>query len=155
ASATVIFERQDTMAEAVRFHTGRGVLTVRRCDGGYALDFPASPPTSTSVTDGLVRALGIEPISVQRTPSMCLAVLSSEEEVLSLDPDPAAISQLAYTGVIVTAKAGEPYDIVSRFFAPKIGVPEDPATGTVHCILAPYWAQRLGKNDLRAYQASE
>jgi PhzF family phenazine biosynthesis protein len=120
----------------------------------YALDFPARPGERVDPPAELVAALGIEPKEVWAARDY-MAVYESEEQVRALRPDFGALRALKddKLGVIVTAK-GEQADFVSRFFAPKAGIPEDPVTGSAHCTLIPYWAERLGKDQLHALQIS-
>ncbi|HMK23199.1 MAG TPA: PhzF family phenazine biosynthesis protein [Terriglobales bacterium] len=154
ASAAVIMERQQLGRKSVVFHSASGPLTVSSSDAGYAMNFPARPSTSIPASAALVEALGVGPEEVLINAFNYMAVLASESAVRQLVPDMAAIVSLDRPGVIVTAAAGRGYDFVSRYFAPAKGVPEDPATGAAHCMLAPYWAQRLGKAAFRAFQAS-
>ena len=156
ASAHALWEEGELAPDRVaRFHTRSGLLTAERRDGLVWLDFPATPAIDGETPDGLVAALGVEPVSVGRTPFDYLAVLDTEAQVRALTPDLSLVGRMPVRGVIVTApSAGDPHDFVSRFFAPAVGVPEDPVTGSAHCALGPYWAARLGRSDLRGYQAS-
>lgn len=117
------------------------------------MDFPALPPTSREIPEVLVQGLGVRPDEVMVADDY-LAVFDSEAIIRAITPNHALLSQLDLRGVIVTAPAAD-VDFVSRFFAPKFGVPEDPVTGSAHCELAPYWANRLGKNTLSARQVSK
>ena len=120
------------------------------------LDFPATPPKVAQAPDGLQAALGLEtaPVYVGRSRFDLLVVVDREATVHAVAPDPAALKDMA-RGVIVTAGSeGDQFDFVSRFFAPGVGVDEDPATGSAHCCLGPYWGERLNKPVLRAFQAS-
>ncbi|GAA4616967.1 PhzF family phenazine biosynthesis protein [Actinoallomurus liliacearum] len=139
----------------IRFQTLRsGVLTVRREDDLLAMDFPAVPPTKADPPAGLAEALGAEPLWTGRNgQNDVLVVLPDATTVRSLRPDQHALGRIDARGICVTAP-GEDHDFVSRFFAPRVGVPEDPVTGSAHCMLAPYWAERLGRAELVAYQAS-
>jgi PhzF family phenazine biosynthesis protein len=156
ASAHVLWESGRLAPDVpARFHTRSGLLTaVRRDDGWIELDFPARPPVPTDPPAGLLAALGVEPLYVGRNQDDYLIVVPDEATVRGLTPDVARLRQLPARGVIVSAPAAPPYDFVSRFFAPAVGIAEDPVTGSAHCCLAPYWAERLGRNPLRAYQAS-
>ncbi|WP_026876499.1 PhzF family phenazine biosynthesis protein [Jiangella gansuensis] len=148
ATAHVLFERGE--AGPIRFSTRSGVLTVRRDDGGeVGMDFPALPPDEVPVPDGLAAALGAPPVRAGRSRFDLLVELADEATVRNLAPDPAAMAAVDARGFIVTARAdvGAPYDFVSRFFAPREGIPEDPVTGSAHCVLAPYWAAALGTRD--------
>lgn len=167
ASAWVVFERLwgsplgssetgGTGAEGgerVTFDTRSGALTVRREGELLAMDFPARPAEPCRTPAGLAKALGRPPAEVRAALRDYLAVYHSEEEVRGLRPDPLRLAALDRPGVIVTAPGTE-RDFVSRFFAPAVGVPEDPVTGSAHCTLVPYWSERLGKRVLRARQVS-
>jgi PhzF family phenazine biosynthesis protein len=131
------------------------VLTAERRDDWIELDFPATPAEPTAPPPVLVAALGASPRWVGRTRFDYLVELASEEAVRTLAPDLAELAALDARGVIVTSRgASAAYDFVSRFFAPGIGVPEDPVTGSAHCALAPFWAARLGKTAMTGFQAS-
>jgi PhzF family phenazine biosynthesis protein len=156
ASAHVLWEEGHVPAsEACVFFTRSGRLSARREGDLIWLDFPATVPASTAVPPELGRALGVKMEQVGRTTFDYLVELESEAAVRSLNPNLALLASLPVRGVIVTARSdsGE-HDFVSRFFAPQSGVPEDPVTGSAHCGLAPFWAQRLGKQELAGYQAS-
>lgn len=142
-----------------RFHTRSGLLTAEYRDGWITLDFPATPAVLTSAPpvdpSALADAVGgpVEFAGFSKFDG--LVELASESAVRSLSPDVAAIAALPVRGVIVTGRAETPgFDFVSRFFAPRVGVDEDPVCGSAHCCLGPYWGERLGKTDLVAYQAS-
>jgi PhzF family phenazine biosynthesis protein len=154
ASAAVVMERLEPARQQVVFHSASGPLAVRRAQGGYVMDFPARPASPTAPPPGLAQALGAEPIEVVVNEFNYLALLESPQVVRRLAPDMSAIARLDRSGLIVTALGDGDYDFVSRYFAPAKGIPEDPVTGAAHCMLAPYWAGRLGKNTFRAYQAS-
>lgn len=160
ASGWVILEALHPGRPAVRFRTRRaGVLTVRRAAGGFVVDLPVNRPAAVAAPDGLAAVLGAEPREVLATSRQYIAVLETADRVRRLTPDLPAMLGLDRNGVVVTA-AGDPapdrhgYDCVSRYFAPRDGIPEDPVTGGVHCALAPFWCGRLGKPEIRAYQAS-
>lgn len=156
ASAHVLWEEgQLRPDETGRFHTRSGLLTAARRDGLIWLDFPATPPVPAAPPDGLGAALGVPFGFVGRSPFDYLVELESEATVRALVPDLAVLARIGGRGVIVTARsatAGQ--DFVSRFFAPAAGVPEDPVTGSAHCALGPYWADKLGRTALTGYQAS-
>jgi len=158
ASAHVLFgSGRLADGEAARFDTRSGRLTVRRTgDATYTMDFPATPPAEAAAPEGFADVFGTEPVWTGRSRFDVFAVLDSEGAVRGLDPDPGAVARLGARGVIVTAQAdaGSEVDIVSRFFAPGSGVPEDPVTGSAHCAIGPYWARQLGTDTLRCYQAS-
>ena len=139
---------QDRMA----FDTKSGELVVRKDGDLLVMDFPSRPPKPVTPEAGAVAAIGGKPIEVLAARDYFL-VYNTEKEVLSLQPDMLALSRLNQGTFIATAK-GDNCDFVSRFFAPKLGVPEDPVTGSAHCTLIPYWAEKLGKNTLKARQVS-
>ncbi|MBM3571749.1 MAG: PhzF family phenazine biosynthesis protein [Alphaproteobacteria bacterium] len=152
ASADVVLGDLRPAAQRVRFSTKSGILTVERAGGLLALDFPARPPKPCAAPAGLAAALGAAPVEVHAARDL-MCVFSSEETVRALRPDMVAVARLDTFAVIATA-AGRDVDFVSRFFAPAKGVPEDPVTGSAHCTLIPYWAERLGKTSLSARQVS-
>jgi predicted PhzF superfamily epimerase YddE/YHI9 len=127
-------------------------LAVERRDGGYAMDFPAQVPAPCPCPPELAEALGRDDFECLRSEDYW-AVLRSEAEVKAVAPRREALMRLGLRGLGVTAP-GDTIDFVSRFFAPKFGIDEDPVTGSAHCALAPYWAGRLGKDSLRARQVS-
>ena len=138
-----------------RFHTVSGVLSARKDAALILLDFPAEPVQQVTPPPALTEALGVEALTVARGRLDYLVELASEAEVRAVTPDIARLRQIETRGIIVTAPADTPgYDIVSRFFAPSVGIDEDAVTGSAHCLLGPYWSARLGKETLVAYQAS-
>lgn len=141
----------------LEFSTRSGVLaTELLSDGLIAMDFPAAAATAIEAPDVLVAALGAKPVWIGRSRFDLLVELESAEAVRAVTPDFARLAEVDTRGVIVTAAAtGDGADYVSRFFAPRIGVPEDPVTGSAHCVLAPYWSGRLGRNVLVGAQLSE
>ncbi|HKF57415.1 MAG TPA: PhzF family phenazine biosynthesis protein [Blastocatellia bacterium] len=154
ASAAVVMERLDTGRQRVAFHTASGPLTVSRRNTVYLMDFPARPSDPIPAPQGLAQALGAVPIEVTINSFNYLALLEDPRLLRELTPDMAAIARLDRPGLIVTAVGDGGYDFVSRYFAPAKGIPEDPVTGAAHCMLAPYWAKRLGKTAFTAFQAS-
>jgi PhzF family phenazine biosynthesis protein len=157
ASAHVLWETDVLRAaDPARFHTRSGLLTCNRRDGWIEMDFPATPPRPIEPPEGLLDALGANGARfVGRSRFDALVELEDESTLRSVQPDIAKLKRVDARGVIVTARASTgPYDFVSRFFAPQSGVDEDPVTGSAHCALAPYWREKLGKDDLLAYQAS-
>jgi len=154
ASAAVVMERLEPRRNKVVFHSVSGPLTVNRANGGYVMDFPARPSAPVSTPPGLAEALGVVPVEVLVNTFNYLALLESGQDLRALAPDMAALARLDRIGVIVTAPGDGVHDFVSRYFAPAKGIPEDPVTGAAHCMLAPYWAERLGKTVFRAWQAS-
>ncbi len=157
ASAHMLFEtggaRRD---EPIRFYTKSGLLTAGWRDGWIELDFPSTPAVKADPPAGLLDALGIEgPDYVGRNDSDYLIQVASEKIVRHLSPDYDVLKTVPARGVIVTSRSeSDQFDFVSRFFCPSLGVPEDPVTGSAHCSLGPFWAERLGKTHLVAYQAS-
>jgi PhzF family phenazine biosynthesis protein len=156
ASAHVLWsEGYVSPAEEVHFHTKSGLLKATRKESWIELDFPVKPPTDTSPPPGLLEALGTSAQYVGRNEFDYLVEVESEDEVRRLAPDFARLASLEVRGVIVTSRSATPqYDFVSRFFAPRAGVNEDPVTGSAHCCLGPYWQGRLGKSEFIAFQAS-
>jgi PhzF family phenazine biosynthesis protein len=148
----------------VRFSVRSGTLIARaRDDGAITLDFPAAVPSEVAAPDGLTDALGARPEATYATGALrdLLAVFDSEGTVRNLAPDVGDVERLArrdgLRGIIATAPASQPqdgYDFVSRFFAPTVGIAEDPVTGSAHTALGPYWSTRLGRQDLTGLQAS-
>jgi len=160
AAAHVLWESGRLSSDAIaRFETRSGLLTARRDGAWIDLDFPATPPASSSESDAnapqLLRSLGAIKGKVQLTKFDYFVELEKERDVRDLNPDTQLLRQIPSRGVIVTALSDDPqFDFISRFFAPQSGIDEDPVTGSVHCALAPYWQDRLGKNPLIGYQAS-
>ena len=156
ASAHVLWEdgHLDPGSQA-RFHTKSGLLTADRRNGAIVLDFPATPARETEPPEGLVRGLGVSPRWIGRNAFDYLVEAESEAAVRAASPDFGSLAKVKARGIIVTARASSGgYDFVSRFFAPAAGINEDPVTGSAHCTLAPFWAERLGKTSFVAYQAS-
>lgn len=154
ASAAVVTERLQAGRTRVVFHSASGALTVRREGTAYLMDFPVRHSKPVSTPPELAQALGVVPVEVASNEFNYLALLENEETVRELAPDMVALARVGRPGVIVTTAGDGEYDFVSRYFAPAKGIPEDPVTGAAHCMLAPFWAQRLGKNEFRAFQAS-
>jgi PhzF family phenazine biosynthesis protein len=154
ASAYVLALRKHNVWP-VRFHTRSGILTVAQDGDSFEMDFPAMPAHPCEMPAGLLPALGLKTAMVTKSRDF-LVVVEQAEQVRSLSPDIAALAKLdiGISGAIVTAPGEGDVDYVCRFFAPSIGIDEDPATGSIHCILALYWAGRLGKNGFRAQQLS-
>ena len=156
ASAHILWETGDLAPKAqARFQTKSGLLTAMRSGGLIELDFPAQPQQSAEAPEGLIEALGVSPRYVGRNAFDYLVEVESQEIVRDIAPDIARLRKIRARGVIVTAAASSAgFDFVSRFFAPAVGVDEDPVTGSAHCCLGPYWGAKLGKTELKAYQAS-
>jgi PhzF family phenazine biosynthesis protein len=153
ASAYLIFEILGTDKSLLRFQTRSGELTVEKTDGRYVLDFPSRPGKPAEAPAGLFDAIGVTPKEIYKSRDYML-VYESEADIIAIKPDFNSLLKIDTHAVIVTAP-GDKSDFVSRFFAPEVGVPEDPVTGSAHCTLIPYWAERLGKNDLFARQVSQ
>jgi PhzF family phenazine biosynthesis protein len=153
ASAWVVMNRLDRGRERVVFGSRSGPLTVVRDGELLTLDFPAVPAEPTGAASAVGEALGRAPRQVLAAARDYLALYDTEDEVRALRPDMARVAALDRQAVIASAP-GKSCDFVSRFFAPALGIPEDPATGSSHCTLVPYWAGRLGQDRLRARQVS-
>ncbi|QES40361.1 oxidoreductase [Streptomyces venezuelae] len=145
----------------VRFTTRSGVLTATAHeDGTLTLDFPTAPLTAAELPDGIAKALGAEPLLAYDTgphTGDLLVELADEKTVRSLTPDHKALVRHSERGIIATARAEDPargYDFVSRCFFPRVGIDEDPVTGSAHTALAPFWSERLGRTELTGLQAS-
>ena len=153
AAAYVVLHHLQPDLDSIAFETISGKLTVTRDGERLSMNFPARAPESVPISEALSDALGQTPAEVHLSRDV-LAVFDDEATVRNLSPDQAKLMALDEGfGVIVTAK-GETVDFVSRFFGPKAGVPEDPVTGSAHCTLVPYWAERLGRSQLVAHQVS-
>ena len=156
ASAHMLWESGVLPSGATaRFRTRSGLLTARLHDDRIWLDLPAASLRAEPAVPGLAGALGAEPIGTWRTPFDILVELPDERTVGALRPDLSRVAAIETRGVIVTARSdGAGADFVSRFFAPRIGIPEDPVTGSAHCALGPFWGGRLGRTELTAWQLS-
>lgn len=156
ASSHVIFNELKLENEKISFHSDRsGDLSVEKQGDKLVLDFPAYPLNEIDPLPELALAIGMVPLKTWETQgNMVMALLQKESDVRWLDPDMQALSKIPFDEVIVTAP-GDDSDFVSRMFAPRIGIPEDPVTGAIHCSLIPYWAEKLGKNELFARQVSK
>ncbi|HWF01411.1 MAG TPA: PhzF family phenazine biosynthesis protein [Caulobacteraceae bacterium] len=159
ASGHVLFAELGLEAQAARFATRSGELTVRRSGRGYEMDFPADNPVPVAAPPALARALGAEPVEVFAG-MYVIAVMADAAAVRSLRPDIAELTDVSAAqarpgNIAVTARADadEDADVVSRFFAPGSGIAEDPATGSLHCSLSPLWEAKLGRSPLRFIQA--
>jgi len=155
ASAFVLFACRKWPEESIRFRTRKsGRLVVTKRADLLEMDFPSRPAHVRTPPAGLTEALNVTPKEVFGSAEDLLVVLDSERAVCEVRPDFGALSRVECRGTIITAR-GEHSDFVSRFFAPRVGVPEDPVTGSAHCVLIPYWAGVLGKSDLHAFQVSK
>ena len=160
-AAHVLFAELGWERGLLRFSTRSGELTVAAVDGGYEMDFPADPPQRVAPPEGLVEALGFYPAEVYGPRQYLTVVLADEAAVRGFKPDQPKIRAIASEGayeqgsllITAPADAASPYDVVSRFFAPSFGIPEDPTTGSAHCILAPLFAEKLGRPTLKFHQA--
>jgi predicted PhzF superfamily epimerase YddE/YHI9 len=141
--------------EQARFHTRSGLLTADKCGAWIEMDFPVKAEQAAEPPPRLAEALGAAPKYVGRNKFDYLVEVESEAALRGLKPNFSLLSEISVRGVIVTARASNGgFDFVSRFFAPGSGINEDPVTGSTHTCLAPFWAQRLGKTEFLAYQAS-
>ena len=156
AAAHVLWQEEAyPLDQSIRFHTRSGLLTVRRNDGEIEMDFPITPLAHASIPTGLEAALGCEVLEARQAKTDCLIRLASQDDVRRLQPDFAKLRNIAARGIIVTAPSNDAsVDFVSRFFAPAVGINEDPVTGSAHCALGPYWSALLGKHELSARQIS-
>jgi PhzF family phenazine biosynthesis protein len=152
-AAYVVFTRLSPGLGRVRFGSRSGPLWVTQQEGDWMeMDFPSRPPAPCAMPGGLAEALGATPRHTLLSRDL-VAVFESEAQVRALAPDMTKLSALEVFAVTATARGAEA-DFVSRFFAPRVGVPEDPVTGSAHCTLVPYWARELGKSRLLAHQVS-
>jgi len=154
ASAFMLFDETEKLTDILKFKTKSGILTVRKRDDLYELDFPSREPEPIEVTAQMERAVRASVLEAHISTRDLLLLLKDERQVLRAIPDFEELKKLAKHGIIITAK-GENTDFVSRFFAPNMGVPEDPVTGSAHTVLIPFWSKRLGKQKLIAQQLSK
>jgi PhzF family phenazine biosynthesis protein len=157
ATAYLILNRLEPRRESVRFHTLSGPLNVTRDGPKFVLDFPALPVEKQHDPAGVAAAIGVSPDSMEVWEAdRAMAVLDNPAQVRDLKPDIGKIAALPFSTLIVTARGFDgDCDFVSRFFAPNYGIPEDPATGSAHCVLTPYWSGVLGKKQMFARQLSK
>ena len=157
ASAKVLFERQPALREKpILFKTRSGELTARWVDGDIELDFPAMTYQRFSYDSKVDQALGFTPLDAVFSGTYYLFQAEDESIIRTANPDIAALENLPMPEVIITARSRDPaFDFISRFFAPQLGIPEDPVTGSAHCLLAPFWAEKMKKSEFMAYQASQ
>ena len=155
ASARILFDNHlPPDSSQISFSTKRGALSAVKRDDLIYLDFPAEEPGTEKKNKTLVQALGAKPVELYRGRDDFLAVFENEKAIHTMDPDFKLLAKLECRGVIITAP-GDQVDFVSRFFAPRTGVPEDPVTGSTHTLMVPYWAQKTGKTKLAAAQLSQ
>jgi PhzF family phenazine biosynthesis protein len=152
ASAHVLFNHLNYEKDVIQFRYGGGMLSVKNNQKMLSMDFPAVSSEKAEITDQIVLSLGKKPLEAFEARDL-MVVFENEKEILDLKPDFAEMVNIDQLGVIATAP-GNSADFVSRFFAPRAGISEDPVTGSAHCMLIPYWAGRLGKNKLEAMQLS-
>ena len=156
ASARVLFEIQPELRGApIRFQTRSGELTARWQDGRVELDFPVMRYQPISINPRVAQVLGFQPVEAVFSGSYYLFEAESPKYVYQAHPNMAELIKLPMPEVIITARSQDPnYDFISRFFAPQLGIPEDPVTGSAHCLLTPYWSEKLCKAAFTAFQAS-
>jgi len=154
ASGFVVLRELEPERQAVTFSSKSGPLGVQKQGGRLMMSFPVRPPASCPPPAGLEAGLGRKPSEVLWAANKYLAVYNGAAEIQALTPDFERLRQLECHGVIVTAPGEGTVDFVSRYFAPQVGIPEDPVTGSAHCTLVPYWAERLDKTQVHARQVS-
>jgi len=154
ASAHVLFNHLNYPEKEIRFQSRSGILKVKKENSLIVLDFPASPVTEIEIPVEVAKAFQIHPVECSKGRDDYMLVFEKEEQVKQLKPDFQQLIRAKTRGVICTSKS-ETYDFVSRFFAPAVGVNEDPVTGSAHTMLIPYWSGVLGKNNLNAKQISK
>ena len=158
ASAHILWQEKiiSKNEEVVFYSMYKGILKAEKSGSEITLNFPVNNPLPVEINEVLEKALNINSNSLYTTDHHYLVELNSEEELKIVKPDFNLLETLPKYGTIITSKSDDPeYDFVSRFFAPSKGVKEDPVTGSAHCVLTPYWSEKLGKKNMRAYQASE
>jgi predicted PhzF superfamily epimerase YddE/YHI9 len=156
ASAHILWETNRLRSsEPAKFQTKSGLLTCNRREDWIEMDFPAILAEPVPPPKNLLESLGIEKATVARGGTDYLVQIDSEAQLRALSPDFSQLKLVEARGVAVTAKSAGQFDFISRFFAPRAGIDEDPVTGSAHCRLAPWWGKLLGKNEMLAYQASK
>jgi PhzF family phenazine biosynthesis protein len=153
AAAHVIFNHTDYADNTLTFHSKSGPLVVSRSGDLLDMDFPSRPPVREEAPEALLTGLGVKPMEVWKARDY-LVLYPSESDVLSIRPRFDKLAEVDCLGIIITAR-GERSDFVSRFFAPRAGINEDPVTGSAHSTLIPFWAKRLDKNSLHTFQVSK
>jgi PhzF family phenazine biosynthesis protein len=153
ASAHILFTEMGIKGDIISFFSASGLLTVRKTGDKLQLDFPADFVTEVEKSQPLIDAIGTEPLEMYKGKTDYLLVYADEDAIRNIRPNHPQLRQTDARGIIVTAP-GKTVDFVSRFFAPGVGIDEDPVTGSAHTLLVPYWAKRMGKNQLEALQLS-
>jgi len=153
ASAHVIFNDLDFSGETIHFKYAKGSLSVSKENDLLIMDFPSVFSKETEVTEQMIKGLGKTPLMARGARDL-LVLFKSEKDILELEPDFVELAKIDHLGIIATAP-GDKVDFVSRFFAPNAGINEDPVTGSAHCMLIPFWAERLKKNVMDAMQLSK
>jgi len=152
ATSFVLFNELDYDKDTISFETLSGDLIVKKKDDGFIMNFPAAPPVPCPIPEGLEDAMGVKLLEAHVN-RFCLVVCENEDDVKNAKPDHSALANISPGDFILTAKS-KTYDFVSRSFAPTHGLPEDPVTGSAHCVSAPFWGARLDKTVLNARQVS-
>ncbi len=155
ATAYVIFNIEQFPGRCIELDSRSGILRVLKEDDFLTLDFPVDQFEKSDAPAGLIEALGLAPLEIYKGRTDYMLVYSTSAQVETMKPDMLRVAVVEARGVIVTAPGYRDIDFVSRFFAPQSGIPEDPVTGSAHTTLTPYWAGRLGKNELKAMQLSK
>lgn len=153
ASAFVLFNCLGATGDEIDFFTASGTLKVKKDGDLLSMNFPSRAPVATTGNEQLYKALGIKPLEVWKSRDL-LILLNNEEEVAELQPDFLQLAAIPDCFAVIVTAPGKDVDFVSRFFAPGAGIPEDPVTGSAHCTLIPFWAERLGKKQMQARQLS-
>ncbi|MCX6641218.1 MAG: PhzF family phenazine biosynthesis protein [bacterium] len=154
AAANVLFRHEGFSGDRIHFESRSGTLYVRKKGDLYELDFPADVPQPIDPPAALIESLGLDPMEAWQGRDDWMLVYATERLISNFDPDFQRMTRASKRGVVVTAP-GDEVDFVSRFFAPNVGIPEDPVTGSAHTLLTPYWSKRLGKSELKARQISQ
>lgn len=154
ASAYVLFEILNYSETTIEFTSPSGSLFVQKSDDGITMNFPIWHRTKTEIPDILVQILGKKPLEYFNGPDN-MAVFENPSDIRNINPDFLLLKQLDARGLLITAKGDNGFDFISRAFFPKLDINEDPVTGSAHCLLAPYWAEKLGRTKLKAYQTSK
>lgn len=154
ATAHVIFHHFKYAQQEIIFHSQSGILKVFRKEKNLVLDFPAAKISAAIIKQEIRKALGTIPVAVYQSGNKLLALYEDEKTIAGIQPDFEELKNIGFMGIIITAP-GESVDFVSRFFAPGVGINEDPVTGSAHTLLIPYWAEKLGKSKLKALQISQ